>query len=710
MRLALTENKALISHLSCDYILLRVILVSFMMGIDVVSPLTKKQAWRQGRPDIAKLMLAKVGTLAEPLSPALKEQSADVAFEIGKGQMKAECYSEARDWLGYAYNSISGQDIEVMSSDAGDLKLSIMHNLVRVLVHLSGDDHRERAWSLFREVEIDHGELLAVLLLKLDLLATEPFVSPQQSSDVMQQIINKVHLTDSNMNTILYHIHKLRSWSGPLAHEILMFTISKILLGGEQKSWLEKMLVTVVWNCTSSSDILDPVLTLTQSCNAIAAGWGYALSLSAMHAAQVLLWKCIESAFKRQQYGVSEAWCKLALHKIFSSSGAMNIGRLQRKSMLCALSQAQPGKAREIFAQMSEFNRKEPSSQHLLYKVALSFQDSNMAMVCLDSICRASLNDMTSLYACILEAQKVDDQISTVAALQQLLEKYDRGANHSFHLPALLRCTARLLLRRIKEHTVQTDSILNDICRVFERSAEHAKKSPCTLQDSLFTVAELEWFSRNSYNLCIKNCSLWPPQSTARLIASCLQFIDLYPLDSNLSIIADLGLRRLLCHFVSGCLSITRARKESVSAARLQYYLDVRSEVEAFRVQFQYQIESVGEGARFDLQRKHTSLLAYDFEAAAFLKAWESLQVIIKVLSPDHKRCPDPLTLSPKECQVYGNAQVFASLADIILASEAPADSMCLGCFQFCRKLTGLPSYCKHTTATHQCHMGHTRQ
>lgn len=39
-------------------------------------------------------------------------------------------------------------------------------------------------------------------------------------------------------------------------------------------------------------------------------------------------------------------------------------------------------------------------------------------------------------------------------------------------------------------------------------------------------------------------------------------------------------------------------------------------------------------GAKDDLQRKHVSLLAFDFEAAARLKAWGSFKQIIKVGSP----------------------------------------------------------------------------
>ena len=45
----------------------------------------------------------------------------------------------------------------------------------------------------------------------------------------------------------------------------------------------------------------------------------------------------------------------------------------------------------------------------------------------------------------------------------------------------------------------------------------------------------------------------------------------------------------------------------------------------------QEQINKLEGGAKGDLQRKNASLLAFDFEAAARLKAWDSLDQIIKV-------------------------------------------------------------------------------
>ena len=50
-----------------------------------------------------------------------------------------------------------------------------------------------------------------------------------------------------------------------------------------------------------------------------------------------------------------------------------------------------------------------------------------------------------------------------------------------------------------------------------------------------------------------------------------------------------------------------------------------------FRIDVKGQIDRLEGGAKDDLQRKHASLLAFDYEAAARLKAWNIFDQLIKV-------------------------------------------------------------------------------
>lgn len=53
---------------------------------------------------------------------------------------------------------------------------------------------------------------------------------------------------------------------------------------------------------------------------------------------------------------------------------------LHRKMILCALGMANLQQAREVYLQMSETNQKQPSTQFLLYKIALRCNDVELGI------------------------------------------------------------------------------------------------------------------------------------------------------------------------------------------------------------------------------------------------------------------------------------------------------------------------------------------
>ena len=124
--------------------------------------------------------------------------------------------------------------------------------------------------------------------------------------------------------------------------------------------------------------------------------------------------------------------------------------------MLSGLAMSDLAKAREVYGQMSEPNKKHPSTKYLLYKMALRCKDKDLgvpsfytggqpvkltckAMESLDAVCVGSTEDATLLYACVLEAQRLGDNQQTIVSLQRILDNYGYGAQSGVHLPALLR-------------------------------------------------------------------------------------------------------------------------------------------------------------------------------------------------------------------------------------------------------------------------------
>lgn len=612
-------------------------------------------AWRQDRLDLAELMLTKLSLIEDKVDPSTAENLADLLFEIGSAQWKKSLYTEAVHWLEKAYDVLVGQSLEALSSDAGELQVSIMHLMIRALIKLPGEGNWSKAWNIMGQLEIDSGNRLAVLLLKLDLYAIDPSASAQEYCGVLQRISRTVHLTDSNLKTTIHHVHKLRLGSPRMAHMALETLLFERLLEAEEPAWMEKALITMIWNCTTSTDLTDALDLLRNALDTLFANTGKAIQPSPTHAAQILLWKRIEANFNQEIYDVAEAWCHLSLHKSFGNSGDLNVGKLQRKLILCALGTSNSAKAREIYDQMSESNRRDPSTQFLLYKLALKCKDQQLAIECLEGISLLSTKEANVLYACVLEAQRTGEHLLTVISLQRVLSKYDYGAPNIIYLPALLRCTARLLVQETENSSSPVKDAANEICKLFDGAASQAKVSTRALGNQVFSLAELNWFSRNSYNLALKVCIKWEPPQTLTLVQACLKFIDLYPSGMDAGIVADMSLQRLFCDFLAGSLLTLMARGEDQIKIQLQHYLGVRKYADDFRTHLQGQLSRLEGRAASDLLSKYSSLLAFDFEAAVNLKSWDSLEKLVK----DCKRCEDPTT--------------FGILADNILSSEAPS-------------------------------------
>lgn len=246
------------------------------------------QAWRQDRLDLADLMLTKMSSTEHELDPSSAEKLADLLFEIGNAEWKKASYAHAVQWLEKAYDIINGQNLEALSSDARELQTSTMHILVKALIKLPGDDNRSKAWNIVSELEIDSGNRLAVLLLKLDLYAIDPSSSAQEYCNVLQRISRTVHLTDSNLKTTLHHVHKLRLRNPRMAHISLETLLSERLIDAEEPVWMEKALITMIWNCTSSTTMADGLELLRNVLDALFSNSGKAISPSATHAAQVV--------------------------------------------------------------------------------------------------------------------------------------------------------------------------------------------------------------------------------------------------------------------------------------------------------------------------------------------------------------------------------------------------------------------------------------
>jgi hypothetical protein len=335
--------------------------------------------------------------------------------------------------------------------------------------------------------------------------------------------------------------------------------------------------------------------------------------------------------------------------------------------------------AQEIFDPMPPVAKEAPLTRFLMFKVAVRNDEAELAAECLEKINQSSNDDASILYACVMDAQQVGNKTQSLAALQILIQKFDFGPPEGVHMPALLRCTIRLLISQLEAPDVTkipSDDVAGQLCKMFEAGKEililiqqseeadvsgvtQAQRTIAKLQAGskvIFTTDELTWFARNSYHLAVKYSGQWAPQNVLRMIDSCTALLHMLPNDNigeQTSI--DISIRLITCDFLSALLLVVLARAQDNVEIQLQNYLTLRKHVKSFNTMFHEHRNSYVEEAMQDLFRKLAVLLAWDFEAGVHLKAWDDLdQIIIKA----------------EACK---NTRTYEIMADCLLRSEATA-------------------------------------
>lgn len=152
----------------------------------------------------------------------------------------------------------------------------------------------------------------------------------------------------------------------------------------------------------------------------------------------------------------------------------------ERKLLLCALARNSLDAAVSIIHKMSQQSWTEPMTAYLAFKVAVRVEDREMAERCLETVARAP-DHMDYLGACIAESQKAGDIHCAIAALKKLQERYEHKEPNPIHLPALFRCTIRLLNLVAGSSGVDGSGAANDLCQQFEAGecVPHIVPPPC---------------------------------------------------------------------------------------------------------------------------------------------------------------------------------------------------------------------------------------
>ncbi|KAK2790267.1 hypothetical protein FQN53_000033 [Emmonsiellopsis sp. PD_33] len=604
-------------------------------------------SWRQGRIDVAEHMYSKIDAACVKREPTAAESLAGVLYDIGKSMLGRGEHEPAARWLQHSYETLCQHEIGRLSQDAGELRLSVLHGLVRANLPLQQEDSEAIVSNFLELLERDYGNRIPVILLTLDIISNASTPDCQRYYEKLCLLVRTVPVTESNFKIITRHIHRLRDWSSELASHALEQLLLQRLNLCSDIALLERAFVTYVWMKTSLAGLVDGLDPLTSLAEKLTELLGKPLSEEAAYASLILLWKKLNSAFGLKEYDSAEKWCLLAKNVIFENAGESNKSKLSRKLILCALKKNDTAKARQAFNEMPERSRSDSLTQYLMYRVALIEEDPELARDCLTALYNQGKGSETYILACVAEAQHIGNKYQAALVLQLLLDKVDKKELDGIHLPALLRCTARLLIAELSTTKLKESEIINQVCDVFGIASTQATKSHGHSSNP-FSVSELDWFSKNSYNLAVQHCTNWDH----------CPIIDLYPLDLPHEQLSNISLRKLLCHFLAAILCMAQARMEPDVQVQKDHYLDSRIHIQSFRETFHTNSMSThrDEKCRTDLLKKHSTLLAFDFEASIRLRQWQGLHEIID------------------ESQSCADDKLYGIFSDIMLCADAPIE------------------------------------
>ncbi|KAF6805556.1 hypothetical protein CSOJ01_09425 [Colletotrichum sojae] len=595
--------------------------------------------WKEDNLNVADFMYGKAQPILESLDRISAEKMAEVLFEIGRDLSKKGDLTQAVRWLERAHDVISTQDLDRLSRDAVELRLSISQAHIHALLGMDTPEASQKALDLVNYIESEVGEKAVVLLLRLELLQKTPAEAfdIEAYADVLRRMVRCFNFSEAHFRLLLHHSRKLHDKSPSFAAGVVNGMLGGTIVTAGRDEWVERLVLFRIWMETSQRDSMAAVEALAKVLTGVQENLTKPFDASAAVGALTLMWKKIEVNYSQACFDIADGWCRLALQPVFENGGPANRSRLGRKLILCALGQNNIERARQAFHEMSEAAQDEPMTRYLMYKAAIRSSDHDLAAECLQLVGSTAGQDPNFLYACLLEAQKTNNVACAMQAIKQLAERNEFNETSPIHLPAFLRCNIRLAvsLMEAAKGTDERRAAVEEVLGMFEGASEAVQRDPRDQDGNrLFIVKELDWFCQNAYNLGVKNSHVWDLSQLVRLFTCCLDIARHYPADLPSEAASDISFRMMFCNFVLAAALVSLARTEENVERQLQHYLAVRKHVEAYNTALQRQVKGIVADQRVssDLTAKLATLLVFDFEAAVALKKYDALGYIIRTV------------------------------------------------------------------------------
>ncbi|KAK6429054.1 sporulation-specific protein 22 [Oleoguttula sp. CCFEE 5521] len=575
------------------------------------------------RSDLAEHFFAKASASLNA-SATLSYMAAEICYDASRSTTSPVHPKDGLQWLERALKLMESDCIADLELDTEDLRISVAVALTARLLECGDADSMDRAKQVADSLSSRYGLGDRLTVLRMHLTIALKQGDEHTIDQTLHRIVSVTLLTDITFDIILRLIYGMRkahaqaclSSLEQLVRYRLLPDLTTAMETDEVHAWLEKAAVTYTSVCTATAlgRVSEPVAMLIALFDAIVNAIQTSVSAKATHTMQTLIW----NASAKSTGEDAKSWLHLLQHSLFDSAGVVNKARIGRKAIENALDRNDLDAARAAYFQMPETARDENASRYLAFKIALCMNDTQMASDCLDALMKQSIKDPKYLYACVLEAQTSNNRAMAVAAFQRLVTQPPQGV----HLPVLLRCTARLYIAEMDQPNTPPAEVMHELLRVFDIAADNIKSFRQGSEDQC--RAEIQWWSKNSYNLALRLCSEVHPEYVVRLAKTCVRFLSCLPEDDGKMHQDNILDRRRICHFLAAtALTVLGRSYDDGTEESLQYYTEVRKEVQAYTTP-----ELVRPGDKTDPLAAARTLELYKFDLEAILKLqqWSTLK------------------------------------------------------------------------------------
>ncbi|KAF3349397.1 Oxalate decarboxylase oxdD [Verticillium dahliae VDG2] len=593
LRPSLDPDELELSHrLEAEYLILRTAL-----------------ALKESRIDVAEHMYAKVEQLRASLDPTSAENLAEVLFATA---------------------------LDRLSQRAAHLRLIIGGAFVNALLSTEEPQDFETASNIVQSISSEVGETPVVLVLRLEVLQrSRPEVFDKEAyATCILGLVRSFNHSEPYYRLIEPHTWNLFQLDQDLGCDITDEWLRTRIANSERDAWVERAVLrrlSMSVRQISTSTVLDSVTDVLVD---VCVLQGKSLKASTAVAAHTIIWKKIETLPESDHAEARNA-----------------VENNAPKEVLL-----------DVISHYIAEPPSEPLANYLIYKAGLRYQLHDFVKQGLEGLAKTGIKDPSLLYACILDAQKTGDNVCTYRAISALV---DNCTSTQLHRPALLRSAIRCLQDAMGDDaTVASGStskverqLVEELCQAFEHAVEDIKRAPKDPQGNLlYTVKELHWFCKNSYNLGISRLGSWDLDHIIRMMQVGLAVREYYPSDIPTQEADDIRLRSTLSHFVVASAMVSVARTQDDLERQSQVYSSLRQHVVAFDTQIQERmcLNKMDKLTSKDLYQKFASLLVFDLEAAVHLKLYNELSGIVR---------------RAKQC---ASVETFKSMADCLLRGHAP--------------------------------------